>query len=174
MLNSVYGKFGSSIITTQKIPYLSEEDIVCYKKGEETEKDSLYLPMAIFITSYARFKTISSAQKVYKNFCYADTDSIHLTNISKEEVEKLIEVDDYKLGAWKLESEADIGYFIRAKTYIEKSKNELNIKCAGMPENLKQYVTLENFNEGLKLEGKLLPKRVKGGVVLEATEFTMK
>ena len=61
-----------------------------------------------------------------------------------------------------------------AKTYIEKSKNELNIKCAGMPDNLKQYVTLENFNEGLKLEGKLLPKRVKGGVVLEATEFTMK
>ena len=174
MLNSLYGKFGSSIITTQKIPYLSEDDIVCYKKGEETEKDSLYLPMAIFITSYARYKTISSAQKVYKNFCYADTDSIHLTNISKEEVEKLIEVDDYKLGAWKLESEADIGYFIRAKTYIEKSKNELNIKCAGMPDNLKQYVTLENFNEGLKLEGKLLPKRVKGGVVLEATEFTMK
>ena len=174
MLNSLYGKFGSSIITTQKIPYLSEDDIVCYQKGEETEKDSLYLPMAIFITSYARFKTISSAQKVYKNFCYADTDSIHLTNISKEEVEKLIEVDDYKLGAWKLESEADIGYFIRAKTYIEKSKNELNIKCAGMPDNLKQYVTLENFNEGLKLEGKLLPKRVKGGVVLEATEFTMK
>ena len=43
-----------------------------------------------------------------------------------------------------------------------------------MPDNLKQYVTLENFNEGLKLEGKLLPKRVKGGVVLEATEFTMK
>lgn len=75
-----------------------------------------------------------------------------------------------------------------------------NIKCAGMPETCKNLFlasmgeehnlsekqqkkykkfidkprTLDDFKIGLKIPAKLLPKVVKGGVVLTETEFTMR
>ena len=74
-----------------------------------------------------------------------------------------------------------------------------NIKCAGMPENCKKLFlssitqnynesdykpdeleflktkrTFEDFRIGLCIPGKLLPKRIPGGVILEETEFTMR
>jgi len=51
---------------------------------------------------------------------------------------------------------------------------ELNVKCAGMPEKVKEKVTWENFHKGFKAGGKLLPKQVNGGVVLIDTDFTLK
>lgn len=76
-----------------------------------------------------------------------------------------------------------------------------NIKCAGMPERCKHYLdlslrgaepyegeeltesqlefihthrTLEDFRPGLKVPGKLLPKRVPGGIVLTDTDYEMR
>ena len=75
-----------------------------------------------------------------------------------------------------------------------------NIKCAGMPETCKNLFlasmgeehnlsekqqkkykkfidkprTLDDFKIGLKIPAKLLPKVIKGGVVLTETEFTMR
>lgn len=75
-----------------------------------------------------------------------------------------------------------------------------NLKCAGMPESCKQLFlasmgeennlkdkqkekykdfikekrTLDDFKIGLKIPSKLIPKVIKGGVVLEETEFTMR
>lgn len=75
-----------------------------------------------------------------------------------------------------------------------------NIKCAGMPETCKSLFlasmgeehnlsekqqkkykkfidkprTLDDFKIGLKIPAKLLPKVIKGGVVLTETEFTMR
>ena len=76
-----------------------------------------------------------------------------------------------------------------------------NIKCAGMPENCKEvlrrglcgelakpdeplpeqtkdflsvYHNLEEFKVGLKIWGKLLPKRIRGGVVLVETTYEMR
>ena len=43
-----------------------------------------------------------------------------------------------------------------------------------MPQALKDLVTYDNFLTGLQLEGKLLPKKYKGGVILESSEFTIK
>lgn len=48
------------------------------------------------------------------------------------------------------------------------------VKCAGMPENVKEKVTWENFHGGFSSYGKLLPKQVSGGVVLVDTEYTIK
>ena len=58
------------------------------------------------------------------------------------------------------------------KTYSLK-ENKLNVKCAGLPDNLKELVTFDNFKVGLTLHGKLLPKRYEGGVILEETDFTI-
>lgn len=48
------------------------------------------------------------------------------------------------------------------------------IKGAGIPEEAKMAITVENFNIGLVLPGKLQPKSFKGGVVLHETSYEIK
>lgn len=181
MLNSLYGKFATSLDVQSKIPYL-EDDIVKYRLGEKDKKDGVYLPMGAFITAYARDKTIRTSQaiKTYSIekygkdlYCYSDTDSIH-TLLPIEELKKFCEIDDVKLGAWKHESHFTRAKFIRQKTYLEEIDGEINITCAGLPNRCYDQVTWENFKEGLKVDGKLAFKHVKGGVNLVETEFTIK
>ena len=101
-------------------------------------------------------------------------------------------IDPNKLGYWKHEGTFKRAKFIRQKTYVEEYyvKNvdgkfktcspseatdlKLSVVCAGMPDTVKEKVTFENFEVGFKRSGKLLPKHVKGGIVLVDTEFTMK
>ena len=71
----------------------------------------LYIPVGTFVTSYARNVTIRAAQKCYYRFIYADTDSLHL--IGKEIPP--IDVDQLKLGAFKLESVFTKAKFLRSK-----------------------------------------------------------
>lgn len=172
MLNSLYGKFGTNPDITPKIPYF-EDNIVKWKLGEKEYRNPIYIPMAVFITSWARDKTIRTAQKCYDRFIYADTDSLHLVG---HEIPKAIEniVDDKKLGYWKLENYFTRGRFIRQKTYIEEINGKIHVTCAGMPNAIKEKVSWENFNIGFKSYGKLLPKRVENGIVLKDTEFTIK
>lgn len=181
MLNSLYGKFATSLDVQEKIPYL-EGDIVKYKLGEKETKDGVYLPMGAFITAYARDKTIRTSQaiKTYSlekygvdMYCYSDTDSIH-TILPIEELKMFCEIDDVKLGAWKHESHFSRAKFIRQKTYLEEIDGEIQITCAGLPQRCYDQVTWDNFKEGLKVDGKLTFTHVKGGVILKETEFTIK
>ena len=181
MLNSLYGKFATSLDVQSKIPYL-EDDIVKYRLSEKDKKEGVYLPMGAFITSYGRDRIIRTSQaiKTYSLekygkdlYCYSDTDSIH-TLLPIEELEKFCEIDDVKLGAWKHESHFTRAKFIRQKTYLEEIDGEINITCAGLPNRCYDQVTWENFKEGLKVDGKLAFKHVKGGVNLVETEFTIK
>ena len=132
-LNSLYGKFGTDNKVISKIPYLDETDnTVKYKYGEAEAKDPVYVAMASFITSYARLKTISSAQRITDNynsgvskaeFVYADTDSLHivLNGESEEDFFKTcgLEIDSTKLGAWDFEASFNKAKFLRQKCYIE-------------------------------------------------------
>lgn len=135
-----------------------------------------------------------------RGFIYADTDSIH-ADLSEEEI-KGIEFSDTEFLKWKLESKWDEGIFIRQKTYMEhiisEDKPYYNVKCAGMPERckqlfigamtntpvkkaneeelefLKQDITMNDFKQGLKIPSKLLPKRIKGGIVLTPTTYEIR
>jgi hypothetical protein len=170
MLNALYGKFALNPNVQSKIPYL-EDGIVKYRLGEKEMRTALYIPIGVFVTANARYKTISSAQKVFYRFAYADTDSLHLIGT---EIPEGLEVDPVKLGAWKLESEFSRAKFIRQKTYIEDIKGELNITCAGMPKGCYAGVTWENFTAGSSFAGKLQPAHVAGGIVLKDIDFTIK
>lgn len=181
MLNSLYGKFATSLDVQSKIPYL-ENDVVKYKLGEKDTKDGVYLPMGAFITAYARDKTIRTSQAIkdysikkygVDMYCYSDTDSIH-TILPIEELKQFCEIDDVELGAWKHESHFTRAKFIRQKTYLEEIDGEINITCAGLPQRCYDQVTWDNFKEGLKVDGKLSFKHVQGGVILVETEFTIK
>lgn len=181
MLNSLYGKFATSLDVQSKIPYL-DGDIVKYKLGEKNTKDGVYLPMGAFITAYARDKTIRTSQAIkdyslkkygIDMYCYSDTDSIH-TILPIEELKQFCEIDDVELGKWKHESHFERAKFIRQKTYLEEINGEIQITCAGLPQRCYDQVTWDNFKEGMKVDGKLTFTHVKGGVILKETEFTIK
>ena len=106
-------------------------------------------------------------------FCYADTDSLHI--LYNENYNRLLDVDSKKLGLWKLESTPTRAKFLRAKTYCEEYEGKLDIKCAGMPQAVKDIITYDEFNYGYTENlHKLKPTHVKGGVVLTPTPFTIK
>ena len=175
-LNNLYGKFSTSPIVQSKNPILIE-DRVKLELGNKEEKTPVYLPVGTFITAYARDVTIRSAQKVVDRFLYADTDSLHLLGT---EIPADLDVDDYKLGAWKHESTFRRGRYLHAKCYIEDIYNEktgmyeLKPTIAGLPHKLHEQVTWENFQAGAIYTGKLLPKTVNGGVVLQPVDFKIK
>lgn len=171
MLNSLYGKFALNPIVKSKYPTFDGE-LVKYEMGENEERSPVYLPVASFITSYARKITISSAQKNFDRFIYADTDSLHLVGF---EDAKEIEIDAVKLGAWKLEYRFIRGKFLRAKSYLEELEDgTFHVACAGLPHKCHDKINFENFKSGTKIGGKLQHKRVKGGVVLKEIDFTIK
>lgn len=170
MLNALYGKFALNPNVQSKIPYY-DNGIIKYTLGEKETRNPIYIPVGTFITAWARHKTITSAQKVYDRFLYADTDSLHLIGT---EIPKGLEVDPVKLGTWKHESTFTRARFIRQKTYIEEIDGELNITCAGMPSRCYKHVTWDNFIAGSSFEGKLQFTHVQGGIVLKDIDFTIK
>lgn len=170
MLNALYGKFALNPNVQSKIPYY-DNGIIKYTLGEKETRNPIYIPMGTFITAWARHNTITSAQKVYDRFLYADTDSLHLIGT---EIPRGLEVDPVKLGAWKHESTFTRARFVRQKTYIEEIDGELNITCAGMPSRCYKHVTWDNFIAGSSFEGKLQFTHVQGGIVLKDIDFTIK
>ena len=195
-LNSLYGKFGTDTRVRSKIPYLGEDNEIHYKDGKSEIKNGVYIAMASFITSYARRKTITSAQRIMDNhknglskaqFVYADTDSLHIVLNGEDETKFLndsnLDISDTKLGAWKFETKFNRAKFLRQKCYIENSTEDvlnpnpeynLKITVAGMPTDCHKYVNFDNFNIGASYKGKKQPKIVPGGVVLSEIDFTIK
>ena len=207
MMNALYGKFGTNPKVQSKIPFY-DTGLVRYSMGEEENRPPVYIPVACFVTSWARRKTITSAQALYKYFVYADTDSCHLSvsvpdemlSLSQKDLENLTTadlkkygvnlpddfvVDPVALGAWKVEEVCRRARYIRQKTYIHDfnppetwagdryDKSLLSITCAGMPTACYEFVTWDNFREGATYAGKLVPKHVKGGIILKETEYTI-
>ena len=209
-LNNLYGKFASNTSSSFKVAYKKPDGSIGFYLVEENDKKPGYIAIGSAITSYAREETIRKAQLNYygpdkPGFIYADTDSIHC-DLPPEEI-KGIPVDPVKFCYWKCESNWDIGFFTRQKTYLEHVTHEdgiavephYEVRCAGMPENCKKLFiksigedielkevsedakeflktkrTIEDFKTGLKIPGKLRPKRIKGGVILEDTTYEMR
>lgn len=174
MLNSLYGKFGASKSRKYKMPYL-DDDKLKFHVMEGKEVRGGYLPIATFITSYCRDKIIRAAEICGDRFVYADTDSLHI--LGTDPIPGL-DIDNHRLGAFKLESTFVRAKFLRQKTYYEiyvkDGKENMNLKAAGMPNKAKEKVTEDNFVIGAEFDGKLVPKIVPGGVILQDTTFTIK
>ena len=171
MLNSLYGKFATNPKARKKIPFMDVDGVIRYELDDPELRDPVYTAMGCFITAYAREKTIRSGQAVYDRFIYADTDSLSLIGGDTPEI---LDVHPTKLGAWKHEGVFTDGLFVRAKTYLKTIDGDLKVTCAGMPDNVKKLVTYDNFHGGSTFDGKLMPRRYKGGIVLTPTTFTIK
>lgn len=97
-----------------------------------------------------------------------------IVGLSIEELKMFCEIDNVELGKWKHESTFSKARFVRQKTYIEMIDDKMEITCSGMPKTCYKHVTWDNFKTGFTCGGKLMYKHVKGGVILEDSEFTIK
>ena len=120
-----------------KEPYIID-DIVCYDNQKEKQVKGLYIPVATFITAYAREKTIRTSQAItdysikkydVDKYIYSDTDSIS-TTLSIDEVKQFCEIDDVELGKWAWENSFEKAKFIRQKCYLKKIDGNVEITCA--------------------------------------------
>ena len=177
MLNSLYGKFGSNVMRARKVPYIKDDGSVGYALGKPIEAKHYYLPVAIAITAWAH-KLIDDAihETGIENFIYCDTDSVHTLGTLPDSW-----IDNKILGKFKLEAIEETAKYIRQKCYLTYEKAKWHITCAGMPEKLKEKVIeesgrhiLDDFDIGLRVFGKLLPKRVPGGTILHETTFEIR
>lgn len=176
MLNSLYGKFGSKPMASNKVPVMVD-GVVRYVTTEPKQMKRYYLATAIAITSYGHLHIDDGIVATgYDNFVYCDTDSIHTLGTLPNNM-----VDNKKLGLFKLEAVEETCKYIRQKCYITKENGEIHITSAGMNEEIKKLIidkygekSFDIFEKGLKVNGKLLPKNVKGGVILYETTFQIK
>lgn len=196
MLNDLYGKFATNPDVTPNVPRL-EDNVVKFKLGTESIRNPVYTAMGVFITSYAREKTIRAAQQHYDVFAYADTDSLHL--ITTDET-PLLDIDDNRMGAWAHEYNFQSAFFARPKGYAERHYDGecetpeheecwedshdychihrlggcYEVHISGMPVEVAQNLTFDDFTNGRYFDGNLKSKRVPGGVVLFDSGFTLK
>lgn len=203
-LNNLYGKMATSTDSSHKLAYLDDDNILQFETVVEYDKKPGYIPIGSAITSYARNFTIRAAQKNYygkdkRGFIYADTDSIHCDLLPSEV--KGITIHPTDFCCWKCESSWDEGWYVRQKTYIEHITHNdeqpvepyYDIKCAGMPQRCKDRIikkfkgipieekenenipsNIKEFNRGIRVFGKLMPRRIQGGTILIDTMYEMR
>lgn len=176
-LNNLYGKFATNPDPYVKMPTM-REDTLGFKTIEMQERETIYIPVACFITAYARATLLRAAMANRDRFVYCDTDSLHLLGV---ETPRDIPLDDHALCAWKVEGTFAHARHLRAKTYCWDLNGKFDVVCAGMPDNIKEMCNWDNFHIGFSNldengkvipgRGKLLAVRVNGGVVLEECKF---
>ena len=179
MLNSLYGKFGTNPDVTPKIPEL-HGDVVVYVLSDEELRDPVYLPIAIYVTAYARRVLIDAIMANYDRFIYCDTDCLHLIGNELPD----LPLHDTAFSHWKIEGEFSHARHLRSKCYIWDLNNSISVVCAGMPDNVKAICNFDNFRIGfsnldengdvLRGRGKLIPKSVSGGVVLVPSPYQLR
>lgn len=186
LLNNLYGKFSTSPVADYQW-YKMEDGKVRYATTRYTDEDrAVYIPVGSAITSWARNFTIRHAQKNFFRFCYADTDSLHMTGKYTEA--KGIMDDKKKLCCWKNESTWDKAIFAGQKRYIEHVTEDTreavepfdSIKCCGLGKGAKARMegwlkdgklSYADFKKGLIVPGNLKGRVVQGGTFLMEGDF---
>lgn len=164
MLNSLYGKFGLSSIADKKVPVVSETGHVDYRMVCGEKRDTVYCPVATFVTSYGRNKTIRTSQAIrdwglehkgFDPYVYSDTDSIKclLQEADLDELKEVVQVDKYQLGYWDLEESYQKILAIRQKCYITLSEGRVHPTVAGLPKYLAPIINFDNFRRGFSTSG---------------------
>lgn len=172
MLNSLYGKFATNPVRINKMPYLVDGALK-FEKLPPQKTSPIYTPISIFVTSYARYETITSAQIFYKEkrLLYCDTDSIHCI---KGDTHNL-KIDDKKLGYWKLEKHFDKVKYLHQKCYFGTNGDKKIYAIAGLPktQELEDHLNFDTFKEGFEWNI-LKAKNIDGGVYLMETTYQIK
>ena len=211
MLVNLYGKFGTKPTIKSKMPVLFGKKVVlkdmlypCFDaEGNQIFdngiprmtnlkfREPVYIPIAAFVTAYARSITVTAAQKIHEQsikslgfsrWLYSDTDSIHLRGFDLPQ----IDIDPVKLGAWKVEGSFKRAKFLQSKRYIEDmyyntdthdGETYFKVTCSGLQKQFHNEVTWDNFTLSGKnptTYTKITHKIVEGGTILVKSKFSLR
>lgn len=164
MMNNVYGFLGVN-------------------KDQKASMAKSFVCVASFISSYSRVMTANVVNIIgMNNFCYSAVDSIHMilpddckTESGTYDKAKThayfknlgIKIDDFELGAWKIEGIWDKAKYISANCYGE---NDLKLGWETTISGYKEQVAMKDFRVGYKGTHNIATK-VKGGTLLLPTEY---
>ena len=184
MMNGFYGKTALRTIRQNVIPEFSyEDDRISYSTRVETEIDPVYIPYGTFVTAWARHKLIDSALKVWDDFVYCDTDSIHCF----ERKSYPFPTHPTELGLLKDET-SDGAYeyarYIKQKTYCHARpgkdqygnpiKEVVEIRAAGLNSDSRSGISIDDFKYGLEIKNaNFKMKTVPGGAILYPTDWKL-
>ena len=138
--NGLYGKYGMS--GSNEITEFENKDgiFTINHLHDEYVSDNIYLPMATFITSYAKQYLVQAINANYERFLYCDTDSLHLYG-TLEEV-KGVNIGAKIYGYWDNELCFEDFKYIGSKRYAEKNSetHKWEIKCCGLTDSIMKQV----------------------------------
>ena len=171
-LNNLWGRFAINPLRSGRVPTIGPDGAVKYETTPTVYDEPCYTPVGVWTTSYGRDRVIRAAQSFGDRFLAADTDSCHVLGVDPGD----LEVHETKLGAWKREAVFERATYLRAKAYAEQIVNEdgsveVEAHVAGLPRRLLVGARIEDIVVGTRYTGKLVPRRVPGGVILVSTDF---
>lgn len=176
MLDSLYGRFG--IKTNKKKSSATLQDgILKFDNSQNVDNKSVrYLPIALFITSIARYLLINTALEIgVDKILYMDTDSIHILGSYFDD--ELLHVSK-ELGDWKIEHVFKNVKYINLKTYImdcidDDENIKTIVKMAGAPDAVREHINWDNFVYGASVDGKTYTEVVPGGCIRKQCKYTI-
>lgn len=184
MMNGFYGKTALRTARQNVVPYLdSKTGCMCYSNKVETEVEPIYVPYGAFTTAWARDKLINSALKVWKDFIYCDTDSIHCFDSDNIP----LDIHQTELGKWKdetLDGAYEYARYIKQKTYCharpgidstgKKYKEVVEIRAAGLNVASRTGIAFDEFKYGLTVKNaNFKMATVPGGAILKPCDWVM-
>lgn len=145
MLNSLYGKFGGGV---KKTHYEVNEETGELDRIEEDSDQRYYLPVAAFVTAYARADLAQAAHDNWDRFTYCDTDSLHLIGWDAPNTEHM-KIDPSALGCWDIEDYWTKCRHIGVKAYRTFDTDfKQNTKLAGYGSVQRESLTDDEFKIG--------------------------
>ena len=137
-------------------------DLFCVEmEKEEKPKSFPNMLIGATITAYSRLKLLNAIFEIgVDKFVYCDTDSIFCLG-KKENLPSSIKLDDYELGAWKVEFEFNKGKILGAKRYVfENEKHKTKSATSGIKlKKLSEFDEIEKMlNADYEVEGARLQR----------------
>ena len=159
--NSLYGKMGMSCDNEITNFESKEGKFSINHTGETYISSAIYLPLATYITSYAKDYLVRAINNNYDRFLYCDTDSLHLFG-TLEQVKGLF-IDKKTYGAWDNELKFNDFIYLSPKRYAEKDigTGEWIIKCCGLSDRIMKKVDDINTFTYCELSSKEIAKLTK-------------
>lgn len=158
--NGLYGKFGMSG-DNEITKFQNNDGIFTIEHTKEYYvSNSVYLPMATFITSYAKQYLVQAINSNYDRFMYCDTDSIHLYG-SLDEV-KGVKIGEKTYGYWDNEMCFDDFKYLSPKRYAERDvvTGEWTIKCCGLSDKIMKKIDDVAIFDICEYEPRLMKKMI--------------
>ena len=188
-MNMLGGKFAAYNSSSKLEPYIDTSGTLDFVEYNGQPSETIYVPVAIFMTAYARYYLITMSQRLTaygmkKNgedpVIYHDTDCI-ASLLSEEELREIpsLHLDDFRLGAFKIESRFERARWLRQKTYcLDLGNDIIKLAASGLPSAIVPYIKYDDFMAGFstaKLDAALkrpLFRAVPGGAVIDRTDYT--